>query len=99
MTRRAPLTACSDPRAPMPAGSGARLDRIQAAIGSLAAEERRLARLGLADAARRCREQRRYWEFLAAVFTLEPDPDAGSTLSPRAALDWERALGRWGQLP
>ena len=91
--RRAPLTVSSDSRAAMPEGAGARLDRIQAAVASLAAEERRLARLGLTEAVRRCREQRRYWEFLAAVFALEPEPDAGSTLSPREEFDWSRAFG------
>lgn len=91
--RRAPLTVSSDPRAAMPEGAGARLDRIHAAVASLAAEERRLTRLGLGEAVRRCREQRRYWEFLAAVFALEPEPDAGSTLSPREAIDWSRAFG------
>lgn len=91
--RRSPLTVSSDPSAAMPEGAGARLDRIHAAVASLAAEERRLARLGLGDAVRHCREQRRYWEFLAAVFALEPEPDAGSTLSPREAIDWSRAFG------
>lgn len=90
---RAPLTASSDTRAPMPDRPGARLDRIHAAVASLAAEERRLGRLGLNDAARHCREQRRYWEFLAAVFALEPEPDAGSTLSPREAIDWNTVFG------
>ena len=93
---RAPLTASSDTRAPMPDGPGARLDRIHAAVASLAAEERRLSRLGLTDAARRCREQRRYWEFLAAVFALEPEPDAGSTLSAREAVDWNTVFGLGG---
>jgi hypothetical protein len=91
---RAPLTASSDLRAPMPDGPGARLDRIHAAVASLAAEERRLARLGLVEPARRCREQRRYWEFLAAVFALEPEPDQGGTLSPREAVDWSSIFGR-----
>ncbi len=90
---RTPLTASSDTKAPMPDGPGARLDRIHAAVASLAAEERRLARLGLAEPARRCREQRRYWEFLAAVFALEPEPDAGSTLSAREAIDWNSVFG------
>jgi len=90
---RVPLTASSDTRAPMPDGAGARLDRIHAAVASLAAEERRLGRLDLTEAARRRREQRRYWEFLAAVFALEPEPDAGCTLSPREALDWDRVFG------
>ena len=93
---RAPLTASSDLRASMPDAPGARLDRIHVAVASLAAEERRLARLGLTDAARRCREQRRYWEFLAAVFALEPEPDAGCTLSPREAVDWNSVFGMGG---
>jgi hypothetical protein len=91
--RRSPLTVSSDLCAAMPEGASARLDRIHAAVVSLAVEERRLARLGLGDAVRRCREQRRYWEFLAAVFALEPEPDAGSTLSPREEIDWCRAFG------
>ena len=91
--RRSPLTASSDTRAPMPGDAGARLDRIQAAVDSLAAEERRLGRLELIDAARRCREQRRYWEFLAAVFALEPEPDSGCTLSAREAVDWDKVFG------
>ena len=94
MNPRAPLTASSDTRAPMPDGPGARLDRIHAAVVSLAAEERRLARRGFMEAARHCREQRRYWEFLAAVFALEPEPDRGSTLSPREAVDWSSIFGR-----
>ena len=93
MMNRTPLTASSDLRAPMPDGPGARLDRIHAAVASLAAEERRRVRLGLTDAARRCREQRRYWEFLAAVFALEPEPDAGTTLSPREAIHWNAVFG------
>lgn len=83
---RAPITSSSDTAAPIPDGAGARLDRIQAAVASLAAEERRLARLGLTAAERRCRQQRRYWEFLAAVFTLESEPaDRG----PRPVIDWD----------
>jgi len=98
VTPRTPLTASSDTRAPMPDGPGARLDRIHAAVASLAAEERRLARLGLTGAARRCREQQRYWQFLAAVFALEPEPDSGGTLSAREAMDWNRAFGLGGAI-
>ncbi len=68
MTR--PLTATPDPRREMPAGEGARLDQLDAALASLRDEERRLERLGLELALRRCREQRRYWEFLRAVMTM-----------------------------
>ncbi len=68
MTR--PLTAAADPRREVPAGEGARLDQLDAALASLREEERRLERLGLELALRRCREQRRYWEFLRAVMTM-----------------------------
>lgn len=72
MSRHRPFTASADTRREIPGTDAARLDRIAAAIASLREEERRLARLGLDAAARRCREQRRYWEFLGAVFSLEP---------------------------
>jgi hypothetical protein len=58
----------------MPSSTGARLDEARAALASLRAEERRLQRLGLGEPLRRCREQLRYWEFLAAVFSLEKAP-------------------------
>jgi hypothetical protein len=65
-----PLTASADPRREMPAGAGSRHDRIDAALETLAAEELRLARLGLEQPCARCREQRRYWTFLRALFSL-----------------------------
>jgi hypothetical protein len=85
-----PFTPSSDTRAPIPDHAGARLDRIASAVATLAAEERRLHRLGLAAAERRCREQRRYWEFLAALFALD-----GAAASPGAATrpDWRGAFG------
>ena len=95
MTVRAPITPSSDTAASMPDGAGARLDRIQAAIASLIAEERRLARLGLAEAERRCRRQRRYWEFLAAVFSLEPEPAPNGPRGGGATIDWD-AVFRFG---
>jgi hypothetical protein len=58
----------------MPPSAPARLDDAQAALASLREEERRLARLGLREALRRCREQLRYWEFLAALFSLPASP-------------------------
>ena len=67
-----PVTASSDPRRAIPAHPGARLDRIEIAIRSLRTELSRLERLGLAAATQRCRQQLRYWEFLRAVFSLEP---------------------------
>lgn len=74
MNSKLPLTPAADARHPMPAGPGARLDGAHAALASLRAEERRLERLGLEPALLRCREQRRYWEFLVALFALPPDP-------------------------
>jgi hypothetical protein len=65
-----PLTASADPRREIPAGAGSRRDRIEAALGTLAAEELRLERLGLEQPCARCREQRRYWTFLSALFSL-----------------------------
>ena len=56
----------------MPASRGARIDGAHAALASLRAEERRLERLGLGLALRRCREQKRYWEFIEALFSLTP---------------------------
>lgn len=70
--RTTPITASSDVRRAIPAHKGARLDRIDIAIRSLRAELSRLDRLGLAAATARCRQQLRYWEFLKAVFSLDP---------------------------
>ena len=74
-----PLTTSADPRREIPAGAGARLDRIGGALATLAAEERRLTRLGFELPMARCREQRRYWTFLEALFSLplaSPRPGA-----------------------
>ena len=71
MTRfTTPLTASADPTREIPAGEASRRDRIEAALGSLAAEEQRLARIGLELPMARCREQRRYWTFLGALFSM-----------------------------
>ena len=70
----APLAASADPRREIPAGAASRLDRIEAALEALAAEERRLQRLGLELPLARCHEARRYWTFLRALFT----PAAGA---------------------
>jgi hypothetical protein len=74
VTRPPAFTAASDPRRDLPPTPGARLDGARAALASLREEERRLARLGLTGALRRCREQLRYWEFLAALFALQGAP-------------------------
>lgn len=72
MSRHAAVTSRSDTHRPMPDTRLARLDEAHAALASLREEERRLERLGLEGALRGCREQLRYWEFLAALFALEP---------------------------
>jgi hypothetical protein len=73
----APLTAAADPRREIPAGAGSRLDRIETALATLAAEERRLARLGLELPIARCHQERRYWTFLRALFAMPGEPPAG----------------------
>jgi hypothetical protein len=70
VSRRHVFTSSSDVAREMPKGKAAREDRIAVAIATLRAEEERLERLGLDEAARRCRQQLRYWEFLSAVFSL-----------------------------
>jgi hypothetical protein len=74
MTRHAAFTAQSDRNRTLPSSPALRLDQTHAALVSLREEERRLERLGLDEALRRCREQLRYWEFLSALFTLQPEP-------------------------
>jgi hypothetical protein len=74
MNRHAALTPRSDLRCAMPSTTGLRIDHAHAALASLREEERRLERLGLAEALRRCREQLRYWEFLSALFALPAAP-------------------------
>lgn len=74
-----PLTASADPRREIPAGAGRRHDRIDSALATLAAEELRLARLALELPMARCREQRRYWTFLRALFAL---PEAAPARRP-----------------
>jgi hypothetical protein len=79
MSRHATITSRSDTDRPMPLSRARRLDEAHAALASLREEERRLERLGLEGALRGCREQLRYWEFLAALFALEPmSPACGS---------------------
>jgi hypothetical protein len=58
----------------MPSRPGARLDAVHAAIVTLAREEARLQRLGFVEALRRVRAERRYWEFLQALFSLPASP-------------------------
>lgn len=69
-----PCTHAADPRRVMPQHAGTRLDEAERARISLADEELRLARLGFTPAAERCRLQRRYWEFVSALLSLEQAP-------------------------
>ena len=74
MSSSHPYTASSNSRRSIPEHPGARLDRAEAAVASLRAELSRLERLGLEPASRECRRQLRYWEFVRALFTLQPSP-------------------------
>ena len=70
---RMQLPTSADPARDVPAGAGSRRDRIEAALATLAAEERRVARIGLEWPLARCREQRRYWSFLSALYAMSDD--------------------------
>jgi hypothetical protein len=75
--RRDPLTSATDRLAPIPAGSDERAHALGNALRSLASEQRRLERLGLAPAIARCRDERRYWTFLDALYRLADAPRSG----------------------
>jgi hypothetical protein len=79
--RHAALTSSSDLCRAIPSTTALRVDQTHTALASLREEERRLERLGLEEALRRCREQLRYWEFLSALFAL---PAASRSRVPRA---------------
>lgn len=64
------VTASSDPERTMPRSETARLDAIHRALASLREEQRRLEHLGLEVPLARCLQQRRYWEFLEALFSV-----------------------------
>ncbi len=86
----APLTGSADPRREVPDGAASRRDRIDAALATLALEELRLMRLGLAAPIARCREQRRFWTFLHALFSLEDSRIARSAPSPLSTWSADR---------
>jgi len=89
--RRTPITTTSDRTRELPALHEERVETILRARASLAAEEHRLSRLALEPALARCRDERRYWEFLHAVFQLAGDSDPRP--EPRGDA-WPRAAGR-----
>ena len=77
MSASRPVTFAADRRSALPATLERRLDHIEHARASLAAEVRRLERIGFEDPLRRCHEERRYWDFLAAVHGMAvPAPAA-----------------------
>jgi len=64
------LTASADPARAMPEGRDEREWAIEAALQSLERERCRLAAMGFELALGRCREQRRFWEFVRAIHAL-----------------------------
>lgn len=86
MSTLRPVTPAADRAAALPATLEQRLDHIDRARAALADEARRLERIGFEDPLSRCHEERRYWNFLAAVHAMAaPAPgDAAATLR------WER---------
>ena len=70
MNARAPLTAASDVRRPLPASPFARLDAAEAAVVSLTAEQRRLELLNLEWPLARTAHALRYWKFVRALCAI-----------------------------
>jgi len=66
------LVPVADPRRPMPERPAERGWAIESALQALDAEQRRLERLGFELPLARCREQRRFWEFVHAVHAMAP---------------------------
>jgi len=87
---RAPLTASADARREMPGAAAARLDRIEAALATLGDEQRRLQRLGLELPLVRCHQERRYWTFLRALFSIPASPEPSDSEGP----EWPAAPSR-----
>jgi hypothetical protein len=80
------VTRAADRGAAVPATLEQRLDHIDRARASLAEESRRLERIGFEDPLRRCHEELRYWDFLAAVHGMAT-PALGMSA---AAAPWGR---------
>lgn len=74
MMPHAKLPPAADPRRPMPAHAGARIDAIETALRVLEDEDRRLGRMGLDGARARCSYARRYWGFVGALVQLADAP-------------------------
>ena len=84
MTPKAAVAAAADPRRPVPAHAGARLDAIETALRVLGEEDHRLQRLGLEAPRARCREARRFWGFVGALYRLAEE-DVTTDSSPSGA--------------
>jgi hypothetical protein len=63
----------------MPERNLERLDAAARALATLDGEARRLERLGFELPLARLHEERRYWRFLHALFTIA-EPDAGHAI-------------------
>ena len=86
----APLTPSADPRRDLPAGEAARRDVIDAAIGSLQREQRRLERIGFELPLARCHDQLRYWRFLSGMFAAAATTERPLTPSRAWPVDGSR---------
>jgi hypothetical protein len=85
VTRYSKLPAAADPRRSVPAHSGARVDAIEAALQVLGEEGERLQRLGLEGPRERCRQARRFWGFVGAIYHLA---DLKGAAAPRCGGGW-----------
>jgi len=65
-----PLTPGSDRARAVPESPATRQDDIASALRSLREERRRLERMGLELPLARCHFETRYWNFLAALFSV-----------------------------
>jgi hypothetical protein len=73
MSTFVPITLLSDTRRSMPASASARLAAADAAVSSLAAEQRRLERLGQEWPLARAHAQLRYWRFVRALCVMRAE--------------------------
>jgi hypothetical protein len=79
----APVTPLADPHRTLPRNAAARRAQAEAAVNSLAAEQRRLASLGDEWALARTGYQLRYWRFVRALVGLDLGQD-GTRVHPSA---------------
>ena len=70
MSRLVPVTPLADPRRAMPGDPFVRHATAEAAVVSLAAEQKRLERLGLEWPLARTSQQLRYWRFVRALCAI-----------------------------